>query len=174
MILSAVALAMAAVTGIAWAGSGADPPPGGVDDGAGRPVAADPIGRATASTSWAHRLAALDAARSAAFARADRAALAAVYAPASPALRRDLGVLDRLVDAGLRADGLRLRAMAVTETARSGDRVRLSVEDVMPAYRLVDSSGRVLEERAGRERSRWTVTLSRVAGEWRVYDVARG
>ncbi len=83
-------------------------------------------------------------------------------------------MLDRLVEAGLRADGLRLRAVAVTETARSSDRVRLSIEDVMPAYRLVDSSGTVVEERAGRERSRWTVTLSRVAGEWRVYDVARG
>jgi len=52
-------------------------------------------------------------------------------------------------------------------------RVRLDVEDVMPAYDLVDRDGTVVEKRSGRGRVRWTVTLERSGDRWRVYDVER-
>jgi hypothetical protein len=123
---------------------------------------------------WAETLAALDAARSLAFARADPTRLEAVYAPGAPALGRDRSSLARLSSAGLRADGLRLVAVAVQPLAgQAGSRVRLRVEDVMPAYRLVDRTAALVESRPGRGRLRWTVTLHRVGSRWLVYDVAR-
>ncbi len=140
----------------------------------GRAVAVD------APATWMATLAALDAARSRAFATADRGRLTEVYVPGAPALRRDLAVLGRLAGAGLRARGLRLSAVEVAvdtgqRTVGVGPRrrVRLDVEDVMPAYDLVDRSGSVVERRSGRGLLRWTVTLERAGGRWLVYDVER-
>lgn len=141
--------------------------------------ATERTGRTVAPTpdSWAMRLAALDVARSRAFATADKTRLIEVYAPGAPALRRDLPVLDRLAGAGLRARGLRLTpvevAVEVEAGAASPRQVRLRVEDVMPAYQLVDRSGSVVESRPGRGRVRWTVTLERDGDRWLVYDVER-
>jgi hypothetical protein len=117
---------------------------------------------------------ALDRARSAAFARGDPAGLQAVYAPGAPALSRDQHVLERLTGAGLRATGLRLTATSVVTAARSADRVRLAVTDVMPPYRLVDTGGAVVADRPGRGVRSWTVVLARAGGRWLVYDVVRG
>lgn len=143
--------------------------------------AAGPPGQVVAGVAtparWAAVLASLDVARSRAFATADGVRLTEVYAPGAPALRRDLSVLDRLVGAGLRARGLRLTpvevAVEVEAGAASPRQVRLRVEDVMPAYELVDRSGSVVESRAGRGRVRWTVTLERAGNRWLVYDVER-
>jgi hypothetical protein len=165
VLLGATALAMAAVTGIAWAGAGAGSRPGGV-----RPAA----GTAAASSSWETVLGRLDAARSRAFGRGAVGGLAEVYLDGSPASGRDRAALARLQRAGLRADGLRLETRSVTELARAGDEVRLRVVDEMSPYRLVDSAGTVVDERPGRGAARWTVTLRRSGGRWRVYDVARG
>jgi hypothetical protein len=125
-------------------------------------------------TDWASTLRALDQARSAAFARGDPAGLRAVYAPGAPALERDQQVLARLTGAGLRAKGLRLAATSVTTADRSGDRVRLSVTDMMPPYRLVDTGGAVVAERPGRGVRSWSVVLARAGDRWLVYDVVRG
>jgi hypothetical protein len=187
------AAGLAAVTGIAWAGVGGSEQPADVPVVAGptptsppsasvEPLVADqppsaPSGR------WAVALARLDRARSAVFATGDRAGLRAVYAPGSPALRRDTRVLGRLTAAGLRAEGLTLtatsvervgRAERVERVGRPGRRVRLAVTDVMPAYRLVDAGGTVVERRAGRVARSWTVDLVRTREGWRVYDVVRG
>ena len=91
-----------------------------------------------------------------------------------PALRRDDAVLRRLTAAGLRAQGLRLSARAVAVQQRSAGQVRLAVTDVMPAYRLVDDRGAVVERRPGRGSRSWTVVLARDGESWRVYDVVRG
>ena len=188
-----VALTLAAVTGIAWAG--ADEVPRAAGLGSGAPTASShpartPVTTATqesvqapapapvAATDWAGTLRALDQARSAAFARGDPAGLRAVYAPGAPALDRDQQVLARLLGAGLRAEGLRLAATSVTAADRSEDRppdrVRLSVTDVMPPYRLVDTGGAVVAERPGRGVRSWTVVLARAGDRWLVYDVVRG
>ncbi len=56
----------------------------------------------------------------------------------------------------------------------AGDRVRLSVTDVMPPYRLVDTGGAVVAERPGRGVRSWSVVLARAGDRWLVYDVVRG
>jgi hypothetical protein len=87
---------------------------------------------------------------------------------------RDTRVLRRLADAGLRADGLRLTATTVRRVDSTAGRVRLAVTDLMPAYRLVDRAGAVVERRDGRGPRSWTVELAPVGRGWRVYDVVRG
>jgi hypothetical protein len=170
------------VTGVTWAGAGHETVAGGVR-GTARPTApstaphtaaAVPAPVPVATGEWAATLARLDRDRSRAFARGDRSALAAVYAEAAPALARDRAALDRLTAAGLRADGLRLTATSVALAGRTGDRVRLAVTDLMPAYRLVDAGGSVVDTRPGRDARSWTVVLARAGGGWRVYDVVRG
>jgi eukaryotic-like serine/threonine-protein kinase len=181
-----VALTLAAVTGIAWAGADEVPRAAGIGGRASTspsqpattpahaPVTT-PVPAPLAATGWASTLRALDQARSAAFARGDPAGLRAVYAPGAPALHRDQLVLAQLTGAGLRAEGLRLTATSVATADRSGDRVRLAVTDVMPPYRLVDVGGAVVAERPGRGVRSWTVVLARAGGgRWLVYDVVRG
>jgi hypothetical protein len=184
-----VALTLAAVTGIAWAGADEVPTAAGIggrgstspSQSATTPVQA-PVPTPSAvpnavlpqATDWSSTLGALDQARSAAFARGDPAGLRAVYAPGAPALHRDQQVLARLIAVGLRAQGLCLTATSVATADRSPDRVRLAVTDVMPPYRLVDVGGAVVAERPGRGARSWTVVLARAGGRWLVYDVVRG
>jgi eukaryotic-like serine/threonine-protein kinase len=176
-----VALTLAAVTGIAWAGADEVPTAAGIG-GRGSTSPSQPATvpdqalapTPLAATDWASTLGALDQARSAAFARGDPARLRAVYAPGAPALHRDQQVLARLRGAGLRAEGLRLTATSVATADRSPDRVRLAVTDVMPPYRLVDVGGAVVAERPGRGARSWTVVLARAGDRWLVYDVVRG
>jgi hypothetical protein len=169
-VIAAVALVAAAAvtTGLAWAGAEDSPRAAAV-----RPVTG-PSGEPPAAD-WPAVLAAVDRARSRAFAAADPALLRDVYAADAPALRRDRAVLQRLADAGLHADGLRLRATRVVQTSRSGDRVWLAVTDLLPPYRLRDAGDAVVERRPGRGERSWTVVLERQQGEgqWRVYDVLR-
>jgi hypothetical protein len=183
-----VALTLAAVTGIAWAGADEVPTAAGIGGRASTSLsqpapttattpAATPgpvLAAISPDNDWAATLGRLDQARSAAFARGDPAGLRAVYAPEAPALHRDEQVLARLTGAGLRAEGLRLTATSVATAARSADRVRLAVTDVMPPYRLVDVGGAVVAERPGRGVRSWTVVLARAGSQWLVYDVVRG
>ena len=176
--VAAAAVGLATLTGIAWAESGGAPR---AADVSGRPAVGAqraPTGSESPSVAgWAATLAALDRARSQAFASGDPARLTSVYAPAAPARRRDQAVLRRLTRAGLRAAGLRLRVTAVSAAGATGaadGRVRLAVTDVMLPYRLVDDGGTVVEARPGRRERSWTVVLARSAGRWRVYDVVGG
>ncbi|MGH8971042.1 MAG: hypothetical protein ACRDV1_13960, partial [Actinomycetes bacterium] len=99
--------------------------------------------------------------------------LGAVYAKGAPAAARDRARLGELSAAGLRARSLRLDARSVTVTSAGDGRAVLRVIDVMPPYDLVDGSGTVVEHGTGRGEAAWTVTLVRVGGAWRFYDVAR-
>ena len=183
-VAGVLALGVAVVTGVTWAGAAAGPRPVGADRSAG-PSASSPTATPWASRAaseggepaggWVAVLAALDSARSQAFARGDEAALSAVYLPASPAGRRDAAELARLAGAGVRAAGLRLDTTSVRLVGRSPGRVQLSVTDVLPAYRLVDARGRVVARPAGRGARTWTVVLGRAGprSPWRVYDVVR-
>ena len=165
--LAAGALALAVAAGISWAAADDVTPAAGTS---GRAV----VSVGAPQSGWASTLAALDADRSRAFAAGDPGRLREVYAAGGPALRRDVAVLRRLTDAGLRAQGLRLAARAVAVQGRSAGQVRLAVTDVMPAYRLVDDRGSVVERRPGRGSRSWTVVLARDGESWRVYDVVRG
>ena len=124
---------------------------------------------------WPQVLAQLDSVRGAAFGSADSTELRTVYVSGSPALKRDRGTLLTLRDSDLRAVGVQLRASSVSVLERTSREVRLHVSDSMPAYRLVDGSGEVQEQRPGRGVRRWTVVLRvRQDGGWGVYDVLRG
>lgn len=176
LLLGVTAIAMAGITGVIFTADRDDPEPAQVaaertaDAPARQPaqVESRPPDR-----SWVEILASLDAARSRAFAVADPARLMEVYAPGAPALRRDRSVVGRLAAAGLRARGLRLSAVEIERIAQDARRVRLRVEDVLSAYRLVDATGTVVESRPGRGRMRWTVTLQVDGERWKVYDVER-
>ena len=184
-VAGVIAVGVAVATGVTWAGAAAGPRPVGPDLSGGLssssptttpdPSRGAPEGRAEPTAGWAAVLAALDAARSLAFAAGDEAALSAVYLPASPAGRRDAAELARLAGAGVRAAGLRLDTTSVRLVGRAPGRVQLSVTDVLGAYRLVDARGRVVARPPGRGARTWTVVLGRAEprGPWRVYDVVR-
>jgi eukaryotic-like serine/threonine-protein kinase len=190
VLAGAVAVATAAVTGIAWAGSGSGSAParGLASTGAGvrQTAAATPVGAkpsvGTAASvsaagdsgqSWREVLGSLDAQRSAAFATGDVDRLARVYTTGSPAGRRDRRQLVGLRGAGLRAEGMRLRILRISVVRHTERHVRLRVVDVLRLHRLVDGSGAVVERRPGRTAVAWTVTLALEGGRWRVYDVTR-
>jgi len=174
---TALVVALAAVTGIAWAGAGPAPSPG-QDVGARSAVSRQPsvastdAGRHAGQHTWSTRLRALDLARSAAFAAGDVDALDRVYAAGSPALRRDRRAVRDLTAEGLRAAGVRLRAVDVRVVSASGGEVRLAVSDELAPYRLLETrTGRVVERRPGRGRAGWLLTLTRHPDGWRVWDV---
>ena len=181
---------LAVLAGVAWSAADQAPAAAGRSDRADRADRAGPgaertgaqrTRRGTASGTAGRAavgvggtLAALDADRSRAFADGNPERLRTVYATDAPAWDRDAAVLRRLTAAGLRAQGLRLAATRVAVAGRSAGQVRLAVTDVMPAYRIVDEGGTVVERRPGRGTRSWTVVLSRDGERWRVYDVVRG
>ena len=200
-LLGATGLAMAAVTGIAWAGADSEPPAGvtasthaaasaaqpaaaastpasSADPSRPSPPAVEPSNAATPAN-WAAVLDRLDRARARAFATGDLDLLNRVHAPGSPTLARDRASLAALLRAGLRAEGLRLRlhAVSVVGSQRAGGApagpVTLRVEDSMTGYRLVSVDGTVVAERPDRARAAWTVTLRRSPGGWSIAQVLR-
>lgn len=142
------------------------------------PASAAPAARAAASAgtdarqgAWGEVLATLYAGRSQAFAAADPAMLASVYAPGSADLASNTALVRQLAADGARVPDLRLEvrsASLVPAQASPPDegRVLLDVVDVLAPYELTDGEGRVLERRAGRGAQRVRVELTRVDGEW--------
>ena len=105
---------------------------------------------------------------------ATRSGSATVYASDAPALAPRHGraaPADRRRAAG---GGAAAGDHQVAVAGRSAGQVRLAVTDVMPAYRIVDEGGTVVERRPGRGSRSWTVVLARDGERWRVYDVVRG
>lgn len=188
--LAVGAVAMAAITGIAWADADGDQVParvaasaasGAERGGRGGPAASSsPDARPTAAVlarqdrpRWASVLAELDARRARAFATGSSEDLAGVYAAGSPALRRDQRRLAQLTDAGVRARGLRLTPTRVELVRRETGRVVLHVTDRLAPYALVTADGRVVDQRPGRSEEAWRITLADTPGGWRVADVTR-
>lgn len=188
------AVAMAAITGIAWADadrdqvparvaapaaerSGRDGPAPAASPRAGTgPKASPPAPPAPPRpdrSGWASVLAELDARRARAFASGSGDELAGVYVTGSPALRRDQRRLAQLTGAGVRARGLRLIPTRVELARRGTGRVVLHVTDRLAPYELVGADGRVLDQRPGRSEEAWRITLARTPGGWRLVDVAR-
>ncbi len=161
-------VAVAGMLGALWAGQTS--PEEGVDV---RGASTGPHDRSP-GRGWSAVVGALDRSRATAFAHADLHALVGVYSPDAPALRRDRLVIRRLADAGLRTRGLRLDHSSVRLLESGSGRVVLRVVDALPAYDLVDARGRLVTTRRGRAEQAWRMTLQRVDGEWRVYDVVRG
>jgi hypothetical protein len=164
LLLVLCGVSVAVLAGVVWAGS----------NGRGSAAAVGPANEPVARPDWSAVLAALDQARSAAFASADDDRLDDVYSSGSPALARDTELLGQLSASGRTAAGVRLVPTSVDVVETADRRVVLRVVDVMPPYELVDADGAVSSSRPGRGPARWVVTLVREGPAWQVYDVERG
>ncbi|MFN8194141.1 MAG: hypothetical protein U0R80_07650 [Nocardioidaceae bacterium] len=113
-----------------------------------------------------------DRRRSAAWAAGDPAALRRLYTRGSAAGERDVRLLERYLDRGLRVRGMGVQVLAVDVRRSDGDVLGLVVTD-----RLVGAvaTGRGLRVRLPEdEPSRHLVTLRRSGSQWRVSEVREG
>ncbi len=127
----------------------------------------------TVRPDWPAVVRELDRRRDAALVDGNEDDLAAVYTPGSPAGRRDLAGFRRLVAAGLRPRGLRLRRGSVVAVDVQRDRAAVRVIDSLSAYELVDPVGHVAARYPGRGPAAWTLTLVRTRAGWQIHDVVR-
>jgi hypothetical protein len=161
--LAAVLLAVAAGGGLAWGAVSRPEQPAAVPGGRPPP---------TAPPDWAGVLSRLDAGRAAAFARADAAALDAVYVPGSAPWRADRADVDALAARHAHATGVRHRVSSVRVISSSASQVRLRVVDRLPAYRVLDAAGHLLQAGAARADRAVTIVLDRWRGEWRIESIS--
>ncbi len=163
LLVVPVLLAMAVWAGTRWADS----------TGAADPAPAE---HAAAETDWAAVLSKLDDQWSTAFSTGDVDALRAVDASDSAALAGDRALLQRYVEAGASARGLRVERLSVSAVSVVDDRVVLRVIDRIEPYDIVDGGGAVLRTEPGRGDTAWRITLVRTDpadATWRIASVAR-
>jgi eukaryotic-like serine/threonine-protein kinase len=127
--------------------------------------------QAVADDRWGPVLEQLYAARARAFAAADEAALAGVYAPAAPGGAADARLVRALAAAGRTAEGVRHRVTAVDVVHADADRAELRVVDSLGPYDVRDAAGTVVARRAGRAAAVQRVRLQRTDDGWRLLDV---
>ncbi|HSF26457.1 MAG TPA: protein kinase, partial [Actinomycetes bacterium] len=114
-------------------------------------------------------LAQLDAKRSVTYANGDLDALGLLYTPWSLSRDVDMGNLQRLVDAGERAQGFRTDAISVRVITRSPDAMELAVVDTIPQFTVVGANGTPVRVESGRAERSFRIALERVDGQW-LYD----
>ncbi|MGN6332308.1 MAG: protein kinase domain-containing protein [Motilibacteraceae bacterium] len=157
----------AAATGAAAAGAAAA---GAAATGAASTAAVPTAPGVGDEADWVEVMTTLYAGRSQAFAAADPALLASVYAPGSADLAGNTALVRQLAADGARVPDLRLevrRAAPVATPSPTGkDHVLLDVVDVLAPYELTDVGGRLLERRPGRGAQQVRVELVRVDGAW--------
>ncbi|HEU0131700.1 MAG TPA: hypothetical protein VFQ85_12000 [Mycobacteriales bacterium] len=151
----------------------ARPAPGAAVPAVPPPAAAPPASPAAAppaldAATARSVLAALDAARAAAYAAPATADPAAWAAPSCACLAEDRR---RLRD--LAARGLALRGHAAVLDAVTLDGTTVLVADHAPAYTAVDARGAVVARWPASGPRRWRVTLVRHAGRWLLGCVVR-
>jgi hypothetical protein len=127
--------------------------------------------RVVADERWTPVLEELYAARARAFAAADEAALAAVYAPSAPGGAADARLVRALAAAGRTAEGVRHRVSAVDVVAVDDDRAELRVVDSLGSYDVRDADGEVVTRQPGRGEAVQQVQLVRTDDGWRLVDV---
>lgn len=123
-------------------------------------------------TDWRAVIASLDATRDQAFQAGDVTALGSVYVAGSPPELVDRRSLADLVARGLHAVGLHLDVQRVLVLGENERTARLHVVDRLPAYTVVDVSGRVVARQQGRGETTWNVELQSTAQGWRIAAVA--
>ena len=163
LLVVPVLLAMAVWAGTQWADST------GAEDPA-------PAEHAAAETDWAAVLSKLDEQWSTAFTTGDVDALRAVDASDSAALAGDRALLQRYIEAGASARGLRVERLSVSAVSVVDDRVVLRVVDRIQPYDIVDAGGAVLRTEPGRGETAWRITLVQTDpadAAWRIASVAR-
>jgi hypothetical protein len=110
-----------------------------------------------------------DAARAAAWERADPAALRRLYVEGSASGRADAALLTAYADRGLRVDGLAVQRAGVRVASASDQRLVLVVTDRVVGGTAVGDGARVTLPRD--DWSTRTVVLVEEAGRWRVVEV---
>lgn len=110
-----------------------------------------------------------DDARARAWARVDIAALRSLYLPDSAALERDLSMLVRWRERGLRVERMQTQVLALQVVAESTDRLELVVTDRL-ARAVAAGRGQRAVLPADGVTTRW-VTLRRVGEVWRMASV---
>lgn len=113
-----------------------------------------------------------DARRAAAWAAGDTGVLRALYTPDSVAGRRDVSMLRRWVDRGLRVRGMQMQVLGSTVVEETADRLVVRITDRLTGAVAVGRGSRVVLP-SDRESTR-TISLRRIAGEWRVAAVSEG
>jgi len=205
LVAVAAALVGAVWAGASWGGQHGDPVPAAVtgsapDEGAttgvlpttaapsaqaerpadatGAERSADPPTDPADAAGWTDLLTELYDRRAAAFASADSAPLADVYAPGSALLDRDTGQVQQLAAAGQVLAGFVPRLVRVESAGAAGEgRVVLQLVDELPAYRVVPASGSPqgsVQEIAGRSAAPVRMVLARTPAGWRISDAAVG
>ena len=117
--------------------------------------------------------------RDAAIRASDEDALAEVTADGSPARERDVTFVRRLVDAGVRLEGLSTEviaavALSAPSSAENGDvTARVLLTSRIGAHRRLGPGGAVLREVPATEPSRVVLVLRWSGARWRVSDVER-
>ncbi len=144
---------------------------------------ADRTGRDTAPTpqpavvaDWSAVLASLDERWSTAFSTGDLEGLHAVDAHGSPALAGDSALLQRYIDTGVSARGVRFERLSVAARTVARDRVVLDVVDRIGPYDIVDAGGAVVRTDPGRVETAWRITMVPTdlgVDGWRISSVAR-
>jgi hypothetical protein len=160
-----LALTVAVGLGISWAHTG-----GGATSTIG-PVVRPTAAPTASAVDWRKVVHDLDARRDRAFLAGDLAALRQVYVPGSKALTIDETALRTLLSRRLRAHGLRLVLVSVTVVETRAVRTSLHVVDRLPAYELVDATGRPAVRRPARGLRSWRLDLDRVGSGWRIASV---
>ena len=120
---------------------------------------------------WRGILQELDTARAVAFARAQAAQLARVYALTSPLLAADSRVLSGLNRLGRTARGVEHLVRSLTPLRTAADRAELEVVEALAPYVVADAAGRVLERRAAGPVATHVLVLVRTAAGWRIGDI---
>jgi hypothetical protein len=127
--------------------------------------------RVVADERWTPVLDELFAARARAFAAADEAALAGVYAPSAPGGAADARLVRALAAADRTAEGVRHRVSAVDVVSVDAERAVLRVVDRLEAYDVRDAGGAVVVRQPGRAEAVQRVHLVRTDAGWRLVEV---
>ncbi len=127
------------------------------------PAESSPAARARAVLrAWDHR-------RAAAWALADREALARLYVPASATGRRDVAMLSAYRDRGLRVTGMTRQVVRLRVASATARHLRLVVTDRLVDARIVGAGVRsAVPDSHLVTRQVW---LARAKGRWRVAEV---
>ena len=156
-------MVVAGLAGVAWARS--ESQPGGAVVPRSRPPTS------ASATDWKAVITRLDAVRDAAFVSGDPRALGHAYAPGSRVLVRELASLRALTSRHLHARGLQLLVMSVHVRSTASGAMVLDVVDRLPAYDIVDTSGRVVRHHSARGLRTWRIQLQQRAGGWRISNI---
>jgi hypothetical protein len=121
---------------------------------------------------WLAVVAHLDALRAQAFSEGEAAPLASVYTAGATAYTSDLTTVRSLASRGLRARGFTATVERVTVEAATATTERLRVVDRLTGYALVDDAGRTVGHGAARPAQAFSMSLTDVAGDWRVAAIS--